>query len=192
MGHIAPEDVLMRMWPTPNPNALKFTLNVPLKLDGKATFNSSEECENFPLVYSLFLISGIKRVYLFQNQMTLTHDSSLSNDEIKEQVSSIIQTRILTHNPDFEHSTAQAPVKRASSDDPLIQQIEDILDRTIRPGLQADGGDIEIISADEKEVRISYQGACGGCPSAMGGTLDAIENILRHELGNSNLSVIPL
>lgn len=35
---IAPEDILIRMLPTPNPYALKFVLNQPVKRDGKATF----------------------------------------------------------------------------------------------------------------------------------------------------------
>ena len=37
-----------------------------------------------------------------------------------------------------------------------------------------------------------YQGACGGCPSAMMGTLDAIEGILQNELKNPELRVRPI
>ena len=58
--------------------------------------------------------------------------------------------------------------------------------------MNADGGDVEIISFENDELRIMYQGACGGCPSAMMGTLDAIQNILRHELDNQNIIVIPI
>ena len=71
-------------------------------------------------------------------------------------------------------------------------QIEEILDRTIRPGLQADGGDIDVVSFADNELRILYQGACGGCPSSMMGTLDAIQGILREELQNFNLVVQPV
>jgi Fe-S cluster biogenesis protein NfuA len=42
------------------------------------------------------------------------------------------------------------------------------------------------------EIYILYQGACGGCPSAMMGTLDAIQSILQHELSNPEVSVIPI
>jgi len=39
---------------------------------------------------------------------------------------------------------------------------------TLRPLLQADGGDIELVSVDESIGRVSVrlQGACKGCPSA--------------------------
>jgi Fe-S cluster biogenesis protein NfuA len=38
----------------------------------------------------------------------------------------------------------------------------------IRPLLQADGGDIELVEADEPtgKVSVRLQGACSGCPSA--------------------------
>lgn len=189
---LSAEDVLIRMWRTPNPYALKFTFNVPLKKKGKASFYAPEECQNLPLVQSLFDIPGIKRVYLFQNQLTLTHDGQISEEEIEKQLSSIVRTRITVHDPDFEETPPSVKTTSINHDNPLIKRVEEILDRTVRPGLQADGGDLEVISIDKDEIKIHYQGACGGCPTAMSGTLDAIENILRHELNNSNLTVIPL
>jgi Fe-S cluster biogenesis protein NfuA len=59
----------------------------------------------------------------------------------------------------------------------------------VRPGLQADGGDLEILELDGNILTIRYEGACGGCPSAMMGTLQAIEGILRTEF-NPYLEVV--
>ncbi|MBI4948676.1 MAG: NifU family protein [Deltaproteobacteria bacterium] len=44
----------------------------------------------------------------------------------------------------------------------------------VRPYLQADGGDVELVEIDdnEKVVSVRLTGACGGCPSA-GMTLKA-------------------
>jgi Fe-S cluster biogenesis protein NfuA len=70
-----------------------------------------------------------------------------------------------------------------------LQQIDEILERTVRPGLQADGGDLEILELDGNILTIRYEGACGGCPSAMMGTLEAIKSILRHEF-NPDLEVV--
>lgn len=192
MSHLSPEDVLIRMWKTPNPYALKFTLNVPLKQTGKATFHSPEEAPDLPLISSLFSISGVKRVYLFQNQMTLTHDGQISEKEIEEQVTAIVRTRIQVHDPNFMEKEAVSAPSIKKSNDPVISQINEILDRTVRPGLQADGGDLEVISMENNQLKIAYQGACGGCPSAMTGTLEAIENILQHEMNKPDLTVIPV
>ena len=74
----------------------------------------------------------------------------------------------------------------------MHRKAEEVLDRTIRPGLQADGGDLEILSFKGNKVEIAYQGACGGCPSSYMGTLDAIENILRYELQNEKIEVYPV
>ena len=49
----------------------------------------------------------------------------------------------------------------------IEQRVKDVVDR-IRPLLQADGGDIELVSVDEETgvVSVRLQGACKGCPSA--------------------------
>jgi Fe-S cluster biogenesis protein NfuA len=54
----------------------------------------------------------------------------------------------------------------------------------IRPALQADGGDMRVLSIDEETgvVDIELMGACGGCPMS-GMTLKAgIERILRDRV----------
>ncbi len=193
------KDVLIRMLGTPNPYALKFVLNLPLKNKGRATFYSKEDCSNLPLFHSLFDIPGLKQIFVFQNQMTLTHEGSVSEMEIEKQVTAIVGTRMAVHDPDFlsfEEDTkshiSNSVEKESKEVSPEILKVEKILDRTVRPGLQADGGDLEVLSVEEDEIRISYQGACGGCPSAMMGTLEAIENILRQETGRENLKVIPV
>ena len=60
-------------------------------------------------------------------------------------------------------------------------QIEEILDRRIRPGLQGDGGDLACVSYENNVLIIKYQGACGTCPSSTTGTLEAIRSILQDE-----------
>ena len=63
----------------------------------------------------------------------------------------------------------------------MLKVIEEILDRTISPGLQADGGDVQAISLEDDVLLVRYQGACGTCPSSTTGTLEAIKSILRNE-----------
>lgn len=186
-------EILVRSQATPNPFALKFIVNQSLKTEGKATFHVPEEAEGLPLVNSLFQIPGVKQVHVFNNTLTVTHGGDLADEDLAEQVSSVIQTRFAVHDPSFltpeEKKQSARDRSQLSSE---ILQIEEVLDRTIRPGLQADGGDIEVIDLVDNELKILYQGACGGCPSAMMGTLDAIQNILQHELENPELQVVPI
>jgi len=46
----------------------------------------------------------------------------------------------------------------------MRQEVEKALEK-IRPALQADGGDIELVNvAEDGTVQVRLTGACGGCP----------------------------
>ena len=186
------KDLLIRTLPTPNPFALKFVLNAAFKEEGKATFNSPAECADLPLVHDLFSVEGVRQVHLFQNTLTVTHSGDLDNHALDQAVSSVIRSRFAVHNPAFGEAPKALRPHADLAATPELRAIEEILDRTIRPGLQADGGDVEVVGFDNNELQIVYQGACGGCPSAAAGTLDAIQGILRNELGNDDLIVTPV
>ncbi len=190
---LSARDLLIKVQPTPNPWALKFIINTPLKLKGKATFLDRSECESLPLVRDLLLVPGVKQVYLFENTLSITHSGELEEEDLKQNICSVLRTRIEVHDPNFDSEGSQSlgasTFKPKKHTDPAILEIESILDRTIRPGLQADGGDLQIVDFKNNELIIFYEGACGGCPSATMGTLDAIENILRYELQNDQLIV---
>jgi Fe-S cluster biogenesis protein NfuA len=191
---LSPQDILVRAQDTPNPRAVKFIINYSLKDVGNATFVKKEECQGLPLIEGIFDIPGVEQVYVFQNTLTVTHNEELPVEMIKDQVKSVIRTRLSIHRSDFDSPdevNRKTPPDRSALA-PQVREIEEILDRTIRPGLQSDGGDIEIVEFKDNELKIIYQGACGGCPSSMAGTLDAIQSILRHELGNESIVVTPL
>ena len=50
-----------------------------------------------------------------------------------------------------------------SSIDQLNQKVEAALNK-IRPYLEADGGDVRIVSIEDGVVQIELLGACGSCP----------------------------
>lgn len=47
----------------------------------------------------------------------------------------------------------------------MQERIEKALD-SIRPALQADGGNVELVAVQGKTVKVRLQGACGSCPMA--------------------------
>lgn len=185
----AQSEVLIRVQATPNPAAWKFVLDRPVLNDGKATYSTIEEASHNLLAQSLFQVAGVRQVHFFQNVITVTHQFDYDSDEIQKQVCAVIQTRMIMHNP---NQTVLDEKKMARQNlSPELQKIEEILDRTIRPGLQGDGGDIEVVKFEDKKVYVSYQGACGTCPSSTTGTLMAIEGILKDEFDPA-VEVIPL
>ncbi len=68
-----------------------------------------------------------------------------------------------------------------------IALIQDIIEKEIRPRLQADGGDLELVDVDGDKIIVSLRAMCVECP--MGGvTIKGIEEKLR-ELVNENITV---
>ncbi|NWF97398.1 MAG: Fe-S cluster assembly protein NifU [Nitrospirae bacterium] len=60
-----------------------------------------------------------------------------------------------------------------------IALIQEVINREIRPGLQADGGDVEIIDIEGNKVIIALRGMCTGCMMA-GVTISSIQEKLRE------------
>lgn len=52
----------------------------------------------------------------------------------------------------------------------------------MRQYLQADGGDLEIVSIEGKVVQLKLRGACGGCPHATMTIKNGLERVLREEI----------
>ncbi len=52
----------------------------------------------------------------------------------------------------------------------------------IRPMLQRDGGDVELVSVEEGVVRVRLKGACGGCPMATMTLKRGIEARLKERI----------
>ncbi len=173
-------EVMIRVLPTPNPNAIKFVVNRTLKNVGKATFTKPSEAYGIMLAEELFHIEGVRQLHFFENVVTVTHAEDVDPDKLKADVSAVIQTRIVVHDPDFLTAEENKKVDRSNLS-PEIQQIEEILDRTVRTYLQGDGGDIEVIAYRDHVLDVKYEGACGTCPSSSAGTLDAIHGILQEQ-----------
>jgi Fe-S cluster biogenesis protein NfuA len=63
----------------------------------------------------------------------------------------------------------------------MREKVEEALGR-IRPALQADGGDVELIDVKEGVVSVRLVGACGGCPMSTMTLRNGIERILKQDV----------
>jgi Fe-S cluster biogenesis protein NfuA len=62
----------------------------------------------------------------------------------------------------------------------MRDKIENALQK-VRPSLQADGGDVELIDVDDDGVvSVRLTGACGGCPMSQMTLKMGIEKILKE------------
>jgi Fe-S cluster biogenesis protein NfuA len=165
--------------PTPNPNALKFILENDVKVNGSSSYRSPDECKHNPLAESLFRIRGIDQVHFFQHVVTISKFGYADWDDIESNIISTIEEGLSSHDANYEDPNPEEERRRGLTQE--LRDIEAILDKTVRPGLQGDGGDLICLSYEDNILIIKYQGACGTCPSATQGTLYAIKSILQEQ-----------
>jgi len=63
----------------------------------------------------------------------------------------------------------------------MKEKVEKVLNR-IRPALQADGGDVELVDVVDGVVSVRLKGACGGCPMSQMTLKMGIERLLKKEI----------
>lgn len=173
-------DILVRVLPTPNPNALKFVVNRDVKRVGKATFTRPSEATGLRLASDLFEIEGVRQLHFFENVITVTYAEEADIDTLRLEVTAVVQRDMPVHDADFLLEEERKTADRSKLP-PEVQKIEAILDNTVRQYLQGDGGDLEVIALKGHTLEVRYQGACGTCPSSIAGTLEAIQGILRDQ-----------
>jgi len=63
----------------------------------------------------------------------------------------------------------------------MREKVEAILAQ-VRPALQSDGGDVELVDVNEGIVSLKLKGACAGCPMATMTLRHGIERILKEQI----------
>jgi Fe-S cluster biogenesis protein NfuA len=62
------------------------------------------------------------------------------------------------------------------------EEVQAALDM-IRPALQADGGDVELVEVcDDGVVKVALQGACRGCPMSQLTLANGVERVLKEQI----------
>ncbi len=161
--------------PTPNPDALRVTLGVLVSQGPPRQFSGPGAAD--PLAVALLAIPGVARVLIGGNFVTVVragpeHDWAMMRPEI-----------VLALTDALESAAAPSPApERAVPAGDIAQQIEEVLDRWVRPLLAADGGDVVLIGFDPADgtATVRMEGACGGCPSGAITLKRGIEQSIRR------------
>ena len=71
-----------------------------------------------------------------------------------------------------------------ADNDILYQNVSNIIEKEIKPYIEADGGNINLKSVDEGVVYVQLSGACAGCPGAAMTLKGGVERILKMKLSD--------
>ena len=180
---------------TPNPNAVKFILREPVSYGTSHSFDNAVVAKENKLADSIFEVGNVVSVFYMDKMITIEKTDESDWDEILPMLAVPIRAADsvgASSNGGNENSAGKevgGAIAAALDDNPVIAQINELLDDRIRPYLASDGGWLEILELEENTLKIRYQGACGSCPSSLTGTLMAIENMIKDEI-NPDIEVI--
>lgn len=68
-----------------------------------------------------------------------------------------------------------------TTDEKMYDDVLEVLDK-LRPFLQRDGGDVELVEIEDGIVKLRLMGACGSCPSSTITLKAGIERALMEEI----------
>ena len=103
--------------------------------------------------------------------------------ECRDEIAEILEAELKR-----EGETIEQPVKKPAEEKPAglsnlrrMQKVMEVINM-IRPQLQADGGDIELVDINGKVVSVRLQGSCHGCAASQVTLHQVIEQILRQQV----------
>jgi len=184
---------VLRIQPTPNPDAFQFILNGKVIETGTKTFDSQDDAGEDPMAKALFDIFGMQSVYVKENFVTITKSNVVGWHTIMEKIGTAIEAHLKFYEHGDEAEKDDKDVHPVLEDfnkedffgyneERKTEVINALLDVAIRPALANDGGGINLLSVEDKTIKVHYQGACGSCPSSTTGTLQYIEQFLKEAI----------
>lgn len=116
---------------------------------------------------------------------------SSCHEKIEEILTMVLEEKGETFDPNAPSKTVEEPTPIAASGGNNLQRMRriEMVIESIRPNLQADNGDVQLIDVEGNTVYVHMVGACSGCQMASM-TLGGIQQRLMEELGEY-IKVVP-
>lgn len=171
---------------TPNPESQMFVTNLHLLPNYVAEFKNREAAGESELAQRLFEIPFVNGVFISNNFVTITKKPDYEWYEITPELREAIRSFL---------ASGKAPVSKAlyekGNPEPVAQtnngaeadpetKIKELLDKYVKPAVEADGGHIAFRSFNEGIVNLALQGSCSGCPSSSITLKSGIEGLLKR------------
>ena len=167
---------------TPNPDTLKFLVNIDVIKKGTVNITSKSQAEGSPLAQEIFDIAGVLSIMVGQNFISVTKTNQFDWTVLVEPITSVIKNVLSDPTIEYVNETLATEHAQNKEETPTEKKIKEILDTEIRPAVAMDGGDITFHSFEDGILRLQLQGACSSCPSATMTLKMGIENRLKEDI----------
>lgn len=173
---------------TPNNSVMKFVTNRIL-IEGIIELKNIHEAKEVPLAQFLFSFPYVKEVFISDNFVSITKTDEFNWEDISMEIRYNI-SEYIKEEKEISNIKNFSTYKSIDNSEKKFSEIEikikNILDEYVLPAIAGDGGNIELISFDEKTkiAKMLLQGACNGCPSSTFTLKNGIEELLKQMLPN--------
>lgn len=170
---------------SPNPNSIKFVLDVPLVDNISFDFPDKESAELAPIARGLFEeFAFIQRIFIASNFITVTKDEETDWFEVNPKITAFLKEWFVAEKPilleEIKKEVIKEDLKAQTEETEIEAKIKSILNDYVRPAVESDGGAINFHSFNNGVVRVLLQGSCSGCPSSTITLKSGIENLLTR------------
>ena len=180
---------------TPNPSTMKFVANKHLLLPGDSVeFKSLKEAKGYsPIAEELFNFPFVAGVFITSNFITVVKTDNVPWDfitmELREFVRNwlsegkevLVKMPEVTNDETDQKNPDRPKLKKYKKSD-FDAQINELLEKYVKPAVENDGGAIEFLGFEEGVVTVLLKGACAGCPSSTATLKGGVENLLKQHL----------
>ena len=110
-----------------------------------------------------------------------------AKEEVKvEEKEPVVAEETIEEESVAQKETVVQAAETASGRDLTPENVQEVLDDDVRPALQMDGGDIELVKVENENIYVRLVGACSTCPSSVMTMRMGVENLLREEFPSLN------
>ena len=166
---------------TPNPNTLKFNLNLTLVETGSVNFTDPQKAKGIPLAETLFGLESVLGVMAGRDFVTVTKKPEASWNAMADPIIKALKGLLASGKPLLPagYAGTGAPAEHHAADGDVERRVREVLDNEIRPAVAMDGGDITFYGYENGVVTLHLQGSCSSCPSSVLTLKMGVENRLK-------------
>lgn len=165
---------------TPNPETVKFLPGRTIAEGDAIDFPSAKDAQKSPLAKRLFTITGVSRVFFFDDFISVTKAADTDWSMLKPMVLAMLMEHLSTDQKIYDDDFFDKKEDVEGADNEIVLQIKELLNDRVRPMVAMDGGDIVFDKFEDGIVYLKMQGACAGCPSSTATLKMGVENMLKH------------
>ncbi len=165
-------DLELRARETPNPDGRQYLANRWLA-DGRPMFFAKGSAG--PWLARAFLDHDEVESVLFRaNTLTVQRAPGVPWERIDRLVDATLREYFLRCGHEL------TPDDLPARDDPFEEEVWQVLQEQVLPGIHRDGGDLELVSVHDGVVTVSMHGACRGCPASTATLRMGVEHALKQ------------